>query len=111
MLLMTMMKINYSISRYADLDREELRVKKRLRKQEERIRLQLKTLPEEIVTAGITKVINGILSGNLFQYAGHVVNLVKGLFGKHEKGHAEERSAGSGIVDVLKTVLKNKFST
>lgn len=106
-----MTKINYSINSYSDLDREEMRVKKRLRKQEELIRLQLKTLPEEVVTTGITKVINGILSGNLFQYAGNVVSLVKSLFGK-KSGHKdeEENSQGNGIVDILKTVLKNKFS-
>eukprot|EP01012_Entosiphon_sulcatum_P052071 TRINITY_DN71554_c0_g1_i1.p2 TRINITY_DN71554_c0_g1~~TRINITY_DN71554_c0_g1_i1.p2 ORF type:complete len:108 (+),score=21.98 TRINITY_DN71554_c0_g1_i1:124-447(+) len=106
-----MTKINYSIKSFADLDREEQRVKKRLKKQEELIRLKLKTLPEEIVTTGITKVINGILSGNLFQYAGHVVSLVKGMFGKKSESHEEEEnSQGGGIVDLLKTVLKNKFS-
>lgn len=102
-------KTNYSISRYADLEREELRVRKRLKKQEALIRLQLKTLPEEAVTAGITKVINGILSGNLFQYAGNVVNIVRSLFGKKQEDTTEEHASG-GIVDILKTVLKNKFS-
>lgn len=106
----TMKKINYSINSYADLQREELRVKKRLKKQEELIRLQLKTLPEEIVTAGITKVISGILSGNLFQQAGTVVSLVKGLFQKKAESSAEEQQEGGGILDILKTVLKNKFS-
>lgn len=105
-----MTKINYSIKSFADLDREEQRVKKRLKKQEELIRLKLKTLPEEVVTTGITKVINGILSGNLFQYAGNVVGLVKGLFGKKSESREEEDSQGGGIVDLLKTVLKNKFA-
>lgn len=108
MRLTTMTKSNYSINNYADLEREELRVKKRLKKQEELIRLQLKTLPEEVVTAGITRVINGILSGNLFQQAGTVVSLVKGLFQK--KTSKEEESESGGFMDILKSVLKSKFS-
>lgn len=105
-----MTKNNYSINSYADLTREELRVKKRLKKQEELIKLKLRTLPEEIVTTGITKVINGILSGNLFQYAGNVVSIVKGLFQKKDESSDEGASQGGGIMDILKTVLKNKFS-
>lgn len=105
-----MTKINYTINSYSDLGREELRVKKRLKKQEELLRLQLKTLPEEVVTAGLTKVINGILSGNLFQHAGTVVNIVKGLFRKKAEHAEEEESQGGGFMDILKTVLKNKFS-
>jgi hypothetical protein len=105
-----MTKTNYSINSYADLNREELRVKKRLKKQEELIKLQLKTLPEEIVTVGISKVISGILSGNLFQQAGTVVGLVKGLFQKKTESSEGEESQGGGIMDILKTVLKNKFS-
>jgi hypothetical protein len=105
-----MTKINYTINSYADLDREELRVKKRLKKQEELLKLKLKTLPEEIVTSGITKVINGILSGNLFQQAGNVVGLVKGLFRKKDEGKGEEESQGGGVMDILKTILMNKFS-
>ncbi len=105
-----MTKINYSINSYADLDREELRVKKRLKKQEELIKLQLKTLPEEVVTVGITKLINGILSGNLFQQAGTVVSLVKGLFQKKTDKSGDEESEGGGLMDILKSVLKTKFS-
>lgn len=105
-----MTKINYSINSYADLDREELRVKKRLKKQEELIRLQLKTLPEEVVTAGISRLINGILSGNLFQQAGSVVNMVKGLFQKKKDKADEEDAEGGGLMDILKSVLKTKFS-
>jgi len=105
-----MTKSNYSINSYADLDREELRVKKRLKKQEELIRLQLKTLPEEVVTAGISRLINGILSGNLFQQAGTVVSLVKGLFQKKKDKADDEESEGGGLMDILKSVLKTKFS-
>ncbi len=105
-----MTKINYSINSYADLDREELRVKKRLKKQEELIRLQLKTLPEEVVTTGITKLINGIVSGNLFQQAGTVVSLVKGLFQKKTHKAEEEESESGGLMDLLKSVVKSKFS-
>lgn len=105
-----MTKSNYSINSYADLDREELRVKKRLKKQEELIRLQLKTLPEEVVTAGISRLINGILSGNLFQQAGTVVSLVKGLFQKKKDKADEEDAEGGGLMDILKSVLKTKFS-
>jgi len=110
-----MTKINYSINSYADLNREELRVKKRLKKQEELLKLKLKTLPEEIVTTGITKVITGILSGNLFQQAGNVVSLVKGIFGKKDTSASstnekEDDSNGGGLMDILKTAILNKFS-
>lgn len=102
-----MTKINYSINSYADLDREEIRVKKRLKKQEEAIKLQLKSLPEEIVMAGITKLIAGIVSGNLFRSAGSVIKIVKSVFSKKEEA---SESSGSGIMDLVKSVLKDKFS-
>lgn len=102
-----MTKINYSINSYADLDREEIRVKKRLKKQEEAIKLQLKSLPEEIVMAGITKLIAGIVSGNLFRSAGSVIKIVKSAFSKKEESSED---SGGGIMDLIKSVLKDKFS-
>ncbi|MES2132789.1 MAG: hypothetical protein V4506_10580 [Bacteroidota bacterium] len=102
-----MTKINYSINSYADLDREEIRVRKRLKKQEEAIKLQLKTLPEEIVMAGITKLIAGIVSGNLFRSASSIIGVVKSAFSKKEESG---ESSGGGIMDLIKSVLKDKFS-
>jgi hypothetical protein len=72
-----MMNNNYNIVSYDDLVREEIRVKKRLTKQEEQIKVQLQTLPEEIVTTGVTKIVSGILSGNLFKSAFSIIKTLK----------------------------------
>ena len=102
-----MMKTNYSINSYADLDREEIRVRKRLKKQEEVIKLKLKTMPEEIVMAGITRLITGIVSGNLFRSASSIISVVKSAFSKKEES---SESSGGGIMDLIKSVIKDKFS-
>jgi len=100
-----MMKTNYMINSYADLEREELRVKKRLKKQEEVLKLQLKTLPEELVTTGLTKIVSGIVNGNAFKSAGSIIKVVGSMFGSKK-----EEGSGSVVMDIIKTIVKNKLS-
>ena len=107
---MKTMKSNYTIQNYSDLEREEIRVKRRLKKQEELIKVKLKTLPEEVVTAGITRVITGILSGDLFRSAGSVISMVKSFFKSKQEESDNSTGSGGGLMDILKTVIKDKFS-
>jgi len=101
------MKTNYTISKFEDLEREEIRVKKRLKKQEEVLKLQLKTLPEEIVTAGITKIVVGILNGDLFKSAISIVKTVGSVISGTRSG---ESSLGGGILNVIKKIVKDKLA-
>lgn len=100
------MKTNYTITCYADLEREEVRVRKRLKKQEEDLKLKLKTLPEEIVTAGVTKIVTGIINGNIFKSIGSVIKVVVSAF----SGKKEEEKSGTGFMDIIKAVIKNKVA-
>ena len=104
---MTKMKTNYNISCFADLEREEIRVKKRLKKQEEVLKLKLQTLPEEIVTTGITKIITGIISGDFFKSAVSIIKTVGSVFSGHKEN---ESDTNGGIMGIIKNILKNKFS-
>jgi hypothetical protein len=102
------MKSNYTISCYADLEREELRVKKRLKKQEETLKLKLKTLPEEIVTTGITRLVTGLINGNIFKSIGSIIKVVVSAFSNKKEG--EEEKSGTGFMDIVKAVIKNKVA-
>jgi len=94
-----------TITCFTDLDREEIRVRKRLKKQEETIKQKLKTLPEEIVTAGVTKVVSGILSGDIFKSAVSIVKTVGSVIsGKKNEG------SGHGILNIIKNIIKDKLS-
>ncbi len=101
------MKTNYNINGFADLEREEIRVKRRLKKQEEVIKLKLKTLPEEIVTTGITKIITGILNGDIFKSAVSIVKTVGTVISGNKEG---ESSLGGGILNVIKKIVKDKLA-
>lgn len=100
------MKSNYTINCYADLEREEIRVRKRLKKQEEDLKLKLKTLPEEIVTTGITRLVTGLISGNIFKSIGSIFKVVVSAF----SGKKDEEKSGSGFMDIIKAVIKNKVA-
>jgi hypothetical protein len=99
--------MNNNISRFADLDREEIRVKKRIRKQEEVIKLKMQTLPEEIISKGVSKVIASILSGDILKSAVSIIKTVGSSFINSKK---EGATSGGGIIDIIKTVIKNKLS-
>ena len=100
------MKNNTSITCFADLDREEIRARKRIKKQEEAIKLKLQTLPEEIVTAGITKLVANILNGDLFKSAFSVIKNISSVFNEHKK----EGSKSNGIISIIKNIVKEKLS-
>ncbi len=101
------MKTNYNINGFADLEREEIRVKRRLKKQEEVIKFKLKTLPEEIVTTGITKIVTGILNGDIFKSAVSIFKTVGSIISGGKEG---ESSLGGGILNVIKKIVKDKLA-
>lgn len=101
------MKTNNNINVFTDLEREEIRVKRRLKKQEEVIKLKLKTLPEEIVTTGITKIVSGIINGDLFKSAVTIVKTVGGVISSNKEGKS---SIGGGILNVIKKIVKDKLA-
>ena len=101
------MKNNTIITRFADLDREEIRVRKRIRKQEEDIKQRIKTLPEDIVAAGITKIVNSILNGEFFKSAISIIKSVGSVFSDSKK----DDSRKGGILNLIKTIVKDKLSS
>lgn len=101
------MKHNYPITNFSDLEREEIRIKMRLKKQEEALKLKLKTLPEEIVTAGASKLITGILSGNFLNTAFSIIKTVGSALGGSKDSKSE---SGGGIMSLIKTLIKAKLS-
>lgn len=101
------MKTNYTINEFSDLEREEIRVKRRLKKQEDAIKLKLKTLPEELVTTGITKIVSGILNGSFFKSAVSIVKTVGSAFSENK---SDNTSVGGGILSIIKKIIKDKVS-
>lgn len=98
------MKTINSITRFSDLDREELRVKRRLKKTEELMRIQLKTMPEEILTTGITKIISQITSGNLFRSTISIIkNVGSSLVGNKDNDDGNNK----GVMQIIKNVIKD----
>ena len=100
------MKNNVIITSFADLDREEIRVRKRIKKQEEEIKLKLKTLPEEIVTTGITKIVTNILNGELFRSAISIIKTVGSAISGNKEG-----SEKGGILNLIKTIVEDRLSS
>ncbi|MDF2450164.1 MAG: hypothetical protein K0R26_2668 [Bacteroidota bacterium] len=99
------MKSN-SISTYADLEREEIRIKLRLKTQEDAIKTQLKNLPEELLSAGIVKMIGGFLNGNFVNSAVSVIKFLSTFI----KGNKDASGTGGGILHLIKSIIKAKFS-
>jgi len=95
---------NNSITCYADLEREELRVKKRIKKHEAELNIRLKKLPEEIVTMGVTKVITGMISGNLLKTG---MNVFKGVVASFFKKREEN---GGGIFKTIFSQVVEHFT-
>lgn len=100
------MNNKYNISSYADLDREEMRVKKRINKQEEQIKLKLKTLPEEIIKTGVSKIISGIVSGDIFKTTVSVIKTIKSTFSEIKN----EESNTTGVFNMIKNLVKDNLS-
>ena len=101
------MKTNYTITEFSDLEREEIRIKRRLKKQEEVLKFKLKTLPEEVVTTGVTKVVAGILNGNLFKSAVSIAKTVGAVISENKNDNS---SFGGGILSIIKKIIKDKIS-
>lgn len=101
------MRTNHMITSFADLDREEIRVKKRVLKQEEEIKLKFKTLPEEIITTGVTKIISGTLNGDLFKSTFSIIKTVGKLL---SGGKNDDSSSGNGIMSIIKNIVRAKLS-
>ena len=104
-----MMKSNYSINSYEDLEREEIRAKKRIIKHEEAIKSKLKTLPEQIVTSGITKVVSGIVNGNLFKSTVSIVKFITSLFSTKTKDSTSNDINEHGLLTTIKNIIKSKL--
>jgi hypothetical protein len=69
-----MNKRDINISTIEDLEREEVRVMRRIRKQEVELVSRMKQLPEEIVTAGAVKIISSVVEGSALR---SIMNTVK----------------------------------
>ncbi len=103
------MKNNCNITSYADLEREEIRVRKRIIKLETEIKGRFKTLPEDIITAGITKIVTSIVSGSLFQSAVSIFKSVKSYFFDKEKEPSSKKGFKEIILEVLQGAIHNGF--
>lgn len=102
-----MMNNNYNINCFADLDREEIRVKKRIKKQEDDIKIKLQNLPEEIISAGISKAISGILSGTILKSA---ISVIKTVGSALIDSKNDESNSGGGMMEIIKNFIKSKLS-
>lgn len=105
---------NYNITCYADLEREEKRVRSRIRKQEEEILIRVKRLPEEILIAGITKMVSNIMNGNIVNSGMSILKSVGSYFFNKDKERPNEENKNKGfkgfIFDILKGIFNKNFS-
>ena len=60
-----MTKSKFTIHNLAELEREELRVRKRLKKNEIELQKRIKQLPEELIVTGLSRIISGIAKGTV----------------------------------------------
>lgn len=98
---------NNIISSYADLEREEIRVKKRLRKQEEELRGRLKKLPEELIIVGISRTITTVMSGKMLSTGGKILRSVMSyFFDKEDTEKSEGDSGKGGIKKILSSIIQ-----
>ncbi len=85
-----MSKKEININNLEDLEREERRVIKRIRRQETELGQRFKQLPEEVVTTGIIKLVESLLEGAALT---SLVNTVKKV----------GKSVVSSLLDKLKS--------
>lgn len=85
---------NNSITCFADLEREEIRVKKRLRKQEEEIRVRLKQLPEEVVTIAVSQLVSAIINGGIAKTGGKIFRSVISRIFRNDGSNSESGRGG-----------------
>jgi hypothetical protein len=100
------MNNNYNINCHRDLQREEMRVKKRLKEQEEALRNQFKKLPEEIVIMGVTKVITSFTSGGIINSGGKIIRSIVSYFIQKNEGEGViQNGIKKFIVSVLDKII------
>ncbi len=110
------MKNKYNINSYSDLEREELRVRKRLKKSEAEIQTRFKQLPEAIITTGITKLVTGIINGSFFHSATSIFQSLKAYFFNKKTQNTSEDESSSGknlktiLADALQTIISKAFN-
>ena len=63
-----------NITNIEELEREERRVIKRLKKQEAELAVRIKQLPEEVITVGVVKLVSGIVEGGALK---SLINIIK----------------------------------
>lgn len=63
-----------TITNVEELEREERRVIKRLKKQEAELAVRIKQLPEEVITVGVVKLVSGIVEGGALK---SLINIIK----------------------------------
>ena len=63
-----------TITNTEELEREERRVIKRLKKQEAELAVRIKQLPEEVITVGVVKLVSGIVEGGALK---SLINIIK----------------------------------
>ena len=73
-MILTMTKRLITITNAEELEREERRVIKRLKKQEAELAVRIKQLPEEVITVGVVKLVSGIVEGGALK---SVINIIK----------------------------------
>ncbi len=103
------MKSNYNITCYADLEKEEIRVRKRIAKLAPEIQIKLKQLPEEIVAFGITRMIKHIVSRGVFQSMASIIKAVKSYFFDKEKENTSEKGSKNVFVDIIENAIRKGF--
>lgn len=98
--------MNSNIQSYSDLEREEIRVRRRIKKQEELLKVRLNMLPEEIVKTGASKIVSSVLNGDIFKTAFSIIKTVTGTFSEIKK----EKNHSGGILNMIKNLVKDSLS-
>lgn len=73
-----MSKPQVIITSLSDLETEERKVRRRIKRQEAELLSRVKTLPEELVSTAVVKVASGLVSGNT---AKTVIGFIKKIAG------------------------------
>ncbi len=91
---------------FADLEIEEKKIKKRIKKQEELIKIAIQKLPEELVIVGITKIISSVINGNTFKSIGSIIKTIYSIFSESDK---ESTNSRNSIIVTIAQILKEKL--
>lgn len=89
-IMIPMNKKELNIRNTEDLEREERKVIKRIKRQEAELGERFRQLPEEVVTTGVTKIVSSLVEGSALR---SLLNTVKKI----------GKSALSSLLDNLKS--------